>query len=71
MPLLLLECKSLKRAIFIMLASHYVFNIEYNSKVKEVFLFLEEKVFGFSNTSAKKSAIYLSVNSSIDLYLEE
>ena len=54
-----------------MLASHYVFNIEYNSKVKEVFLFLEEKVFGFSNTSAKKSAIYLSVNSSIDLYLEE
>ena len=67
---LLLECKSLERAIFIMLAAHYVFNIEYNPKVKDVFLFLEEKVFGFS-ISVKKSAIYLSASSSIDLYLEE
>lgn len=44
---LLLECKSLERAIFLMVATHYVFNIEHNSKVKDVFLFLEEKIFGF------------------------
>ena len=67
---LLLECRSLERAIFIMVASHYVFNIEYHPKVKDVFLFLEQKVFGFTECSFKKSSIYLSVSSSIDLYLE-
>lgn len=68
---LLLECKSLESAIFILVASHYVFNIEYHSMVKDVFCFLEEKVFGFADTSVKKSSIYLSESSSIDLYLEE
>ena len=68
---LLLECKSLERAIFLMVATHYVFNIEYNLKVKDVFLFLEEKILGFLDTSVKKSSIYLSVSSSIDLYVEE
>ena len=53
-----------------MFAVHYVFNIEYHSKVKDVFYFLQEKVFGFTDT-CKKSAIYLSVSSSIDLYHED
>ena len=67
---LLLECQTLERAIFTMFAVHYVFNIEYHSKVKDVFYFLQEKVFGFTDTF-KKSAIYLSVSSSIDLYHED
>ena len=66
----LLECKSLERAIFVMVGSHYVFNIEYHSKVKDVFYFLQEKVLGFTETSFKKSSIYLSVSSLIDMYLE-
>ena len=48
---LLIECKSLERAIFIMLAAHYVFNMEYHSMVKDVFYFLQEKVFDFPDTT--------------------
>ena len=37
-----------------MVAAHYVFNIEYHPKVKDVFYFLQEKVFGFPDASFKK-----------------
>ena len=50
---LLLQCKSLERAIFIRVAAHYVFNIEYHLKVKDVFYFLQEKVFGFTDATFK------------------
>lgn len=66
---LLIECKSLERAIFIMLGAHYVFNMEYNPMVKDVLYFIQEKVFEFPDATFKKSAIYLSTSSAIDLYL--
>ena len=68
---LLLECKSLEKAVYVMVASHYVFNIEYHHRVKDVFIFLQEKILGFVDDTVKKSSIYLSVSSAIDLYLED
>lgn len=53
-----------------MLAAHYVFNMEYHSMVKDVFYFLQEKVFDFPDT-IKKSSIYLCTTSAIDLYLPD
>ena len=44
---LLIECKSIERAIFTVLAAHYAFNIEYHPMVKDVLYFLQEKVFRF------------------------
>ena len=64
-----IECKNLERAIFTMLAAHYIFNMEYHPMVKNVFYLLQEKVFELPDTTFKKSAIYLSVSSAIDLYL--
>ena len=42
---LMLECSTLIAALFFGMVAHYVFNLEYHSKVKGVWLFLQEKVF--------------------------
>ena len=66
---LLLECRNNKSALFLMIATHYVFNIEYCAKVKDVLYFIQEKVLGFSDNSFKKSSMYRNISASIDLYL--
>ena len=43
---LILECGSVVNAIFNLVACHYVFNLEYCTKVKELQLFLQQKVLG-------------------------
>ena len=42
----LVECSSLTKALFCLLAVHYVFNLSYHDRVKDFFLFLQEKVNG-------------------------
>lgn len=66
---LLIECKSLERAIFIMLAAHYVFNMEYHSMVKDVFYFLQEKVFDFPDTTTNHLFTCLPLRLLICIYL--
>lgn len=66
---LLLECRSLDRALFLMVAAHFVFNMEYSPKVKDVLFYLQEKVLGFPDPSLKQSSMYRNISSAIDLYL--
>ena len=68
---LLIECKCMSNAIFTMLAVHFVFNIEYNHQVKDVLYFLQDKVLGFPDPGFKKSSVYMSISSAIDLYLDD
>ena len=42
---LMLECSTLSAALFFGMVAHYIFNLEYHSKVKGVWLFLQDKVF--------------------------
>ena len=51
-----------------MLATHYVFDIEYNSKANDVLLFLQEKVLGLPDPHVKKSSVYLSTVAGIECY---
>ena len=67
---LLIQCGNLPAAIYVMLAAHYIFDIQYNPKVNDVHLFLQEKVFGLSDPHAKKSSTYLSVVAGIDCYVD-
>ena len=67
---LVVECRCMPNAIFIMLAVHFVFNLEYNRNVKDVLYFLQERVLGFPDPLYKKSAVYMSISSAIDLYFE-
>ena len=47
----------------------YVFNLEYEKKVKDVAVFLQEFVFGLPDTSGtKKSASYLTITSDVQAF---
>lgn len=52
-----------------MLAAHYIFDIQYNPKVNDVQLFLQE-VFRLHDPHAKKSSTFLSVVAGIDCYVD-
>ena len=63
---------SLTQALMLWFITHYVFNLEYCSKVKEVALFVQELVFKFPATSVvkrQKTATYLAVITDIQNYL--
>ena len=41
---LILESSSLQSAIFLCLAAHYILNLEYHAKGRDVWLFIQEKI---------------------------
>ena len=71
---LVVEYSTLKKALLCLLAVHYVFDLNYNDRVKDFFLFLQEKVMKIADGSyaggkiSKKSASYLSTTSAIECY---
>ena len=58
---------SFVKALFFWFCLHYVFNLEYNSNVKEFCLFFQEFVFGLPN-SCKKTSTYLSTTTDIQRF---
>lgn len=60
---LLLDTRSFNEAIYLLLAVHYVFNLEYNTVVHEVMLFLQEFVCLLKSKTTKHSAVYTSITS--------
>ena len=66
---LLLECRNIQIALFLMLATYYVFNIEYCAKVKDVLYYIRERVLCFPDQSVKQSSVYRNVSAAIELYL--
>lgn len=62
------EVCDLVRGIFVLLALHYVFDMEYNPRLTDLYLFFEEKILCLP-ISAKKSPTYLSATSAIECYL--
>ena len=67
----LIECRSYHTAIFILLAVHFVFNIEYHAHTKDMLYFLQEKVMGFSDPMYQKTPIYSNVSAAITCYLSD
>lgn len=41
---LMLDCTELATALFLLLASHYVFNLSYHSKADDFFTFIQENI---------------------------
>ena len=50
-------------AIFLLLAVHYIFNLEYNGTVSDSMLFIQEFVCKLKDTKCKHSAVYTNVTS--------
>ncbi|XP_019854847.1 PREDICTED: uncharacterized protein LOC109583811 [Amphimedon queenslandica] len=58
---LILECKDIPTALFLLIASHYVFNISYQPKAQDFFAFIESKLLNISSSTYKsKSPVALS-----------
>ena len=65
-------CRSFSHALMLWFISHYIFNLEYSVKVKEVALSVQEFVFEFPATSGlkrHKTATYLTVSTDIQNYM--
>ena len=52
--------KDLTTALYVLFAVHFVFNITYHGKVNDLYLFLQEVVFGMPSEAQRKSASYTS-----------
>lgn len=52
---LLLESRDLATAIFLVLASYYVFNLAYHPKTEDLFGFIQEKMAKIPSAGRKKS----------------
>ena len=65
----LLQSSSLLTAVFLLFGVHYVFNLEYYSKVKDFYLFLQNKFFDIKDATPF-STNYINVTCSLECYLE-
>ena len=65
---LMIECSNMMSALFSLFAVHYVFNIQYHTRLKDFFQLIEDKVIGMK-TSNKKTAVFLSVTTAAECYL--
>ena len=75
---LMLDCTEISTALFLLLATHYVFNLSYHVKADEFFTFIQEKVVRISSDKQTKkrpvgdthvteiSGIYESLKDSVD-----
>lgn len=48
-----IECKTMKNAIFTLFAVHFVFNLEYNIRVKDFYRFLQEYLMNIPEGSKR------------------
>ena len=66
---LLLECRNIESALFLMLATYYTLHIEYSAKVKDVLYYIQERVLCFPDQSVKQSSVDRNHSAAIELYL--
>jgi hypothetical protein len=57
---LMMETSNIFAAVFYLMASHYVFNLSYHSKVNYVLLFLQEKVLDLPSSTVKRTPTALT-----------
>ena len=67
---LLVQCKTMKIALFSLLAVHYIFDIEYHYCVKDFYRFVQENLFEIPDTS-KRSVTLSNVFTGIHSFTEK
>jgi len=55
--------------MFNLVALHYIFNIQYHPRVRDVLFLLQDKVLQVEDPMFKKSAIYSNISSVMQCYL--
>lgn len=59
---LLQDTRCFKEAIFLLIAAHYILNLEYDGTVSEPLLFLQEFVLNIKE-KGRRSAVYTAITS--------
>ena len=67
----MLESSNVVAAIFHLLCAHYIFNLQYHPKGRELLTFLQEKVMHLSSTKYKRSPAVVSHIGGISRYANE
>ena len=57
--------KDLSTALYVVFSLHFIFNISYHGKTNDLYLFLQEIVFGMPSEIKKKSACYTNLSVAI------
>ena len=61
---LILDCTEVSTALFLLLATHYVFNPSYQGKAEEFLMFIQEKVAKIaSDKHTKRRPVVTEINS--------
>ena len=71
---LILDCTEVSTALFLLLATHYVFNLSYQGKAEEFLMFIQEKVAKIASdkhTKRKEICIHVTEINSIYERLKE
>lgn len=53
---LCMECTDIPSALFFLIATHYIFNLSYHTKVHEVLRFIQEKILNIQSDGRNKSS---------------
>ena len=61
-----IKCRDFLTALYNVFAVHYIFNISYQAKLNDLFLFLQEVIFKIPEETAKKSANFLNFRTAIE-----
>ena len=59
---LVLESNEIETAIFILLAVYYVFNLTYQEKASDFFVFIQEKIAKISSVTKKSKASVVGIH---------
>ena len=62
--MLLQDTQNFKEAIFLLVAVHYVLNLEYDKSVLEPLLFLQEFILNFKE-KGRRSNVYTAITSQL------
>ena len=61
-----MKCPDFTTALYSVFAVHYIFNISYQAKLNDLYLFLQEVIFKIPDETSKKSAMYLNFCAAIE-----
>ena len=66
-----IEVTDLLKGLFVLFALHYIFDLEYNPRLKDFYSFVEDKLLRLPSQSCKKSPNYSSVTSAIECFFDK
>lgn len=66
-----MKVNTVNKCVFIAFAMHYIYDMEYNPKLKDFYFFIENVLCEIPNRSCKPSPLYSNIITAIECYLKD